>query len=64
MFELFLSKTLKTNLDSAVQTIFLGEWNCPASASVPPAEGVWGGCGGFSFPNFVPVENWRATYQI
>jgi hypothetical protein len=27
MFELFLTKILKTNLDSAGQTIFLGEWN-------------------------------------
>jgi hypothetical protein len=67
MFELFLTKILKTNLDSAGQTIFLGEWNCPASAFFPPAGGVWGGMRAgfltfpFSLPNFVPVENWRAT---
>ena len=42
-FEHFLTKILKTNLDSVEQTIFLGEWNCPASAFVPPAGGVWGG---------------------
>jgi len=30
-------------LDSAGQTIFLGEWNCPASAFFPPAGGGWGG---------------------
>jgi hypothetical protein len=43
MFEHFLMKILKINLDSAGQTIFLEEWNCPASTSVPPAGGVWGG---------------------
>jgi hypothetical protein len=42
-FEHFLTKIQKTNLDSAGQTIFLGEWNCPASAFFPPAGGVWGG---------------------
>ena len=42
-FEHFLTKILKINLDSAGQTIFLGEWNCPASAFFPPAGGVWGG---------------------
>ncbi|MDX9925519.1 MAG: hypothetical protein RBS48_12215 [Ignavibacteriaceae bacterium] len=30
-------------MDSAEQTIFLGEWNCHASAFFPPAGGVWGG---------------------
>jgi hypothetical protein len=58
-FEQFLTKILKTNLDSAGQTIFLGEWNCPASAFFPPAGGVWGGMRAgfrtfpFSLPNFV-----------
>jgi len=45
-FECFSSKIqmIKTNkMDSAGQTIFLGEWNCPASAFFPPAGGVWGG---------------------
>jgi len=27
-------KILKTNLDSAGQTIFLGEWNCPAESKL------------------------------
>ncbi|OWK27001.1 MAG: hypothetical protein US76_00750 [Parcubacteria group bacterium GW2011_GWA2_38_13b] len=67
MFEHFLTKILKTNLDSAGKTIFLGEWNCPASAFFPPAGGVWGGMrAGFGlgvFGNSAANENLAQKIQ-
>ena len=41
------SASAKATADrSAGQTIFLGEWNCPASAFFTPAGGDWGGMRG------------------
>jgi len=37
----FFDENPETNFDSAGQTIFLGERNCPASAFFLPAGGVW-----------------------